>query len=123
MDAVKDLPTNPNRLEVSTALRCIKPRLPHSITAQLLRSSEAAHAGMNQDVMSRGAPRDTNQVFLRMMSDHHQGLFVMIDSAGGKLSAATADANTMREMQMATTMRAEQQREITTFERRVSDSR
>lgn len=160
-------------------------------------SGMAPHAGMDHGMMSRSAPRDSNQVFLRMMSDHHQGLFVMIDSAGGKLAAAKADANTMRDTQksgqahmvhllatqyadsimpmvmpsnlvmieavarsaagdadrvfyqqiiahhregimmidkqlphltgepkqMATTMRGEQQREITAFERKVSDSR
>lgn len=59
----------------------------------------ATHAGMDHSTMSRSAPRDTNQVFLRMMSDHHQGLFVMIDSAGGKLAAARADADMMRQKQ------------------------
>lgn len=59
----------------------------------------ASHGGMDHSTMVRSAPRDTNQVFLRMMSDHHQGLFVMIDSAGGKLSAAKADADMMRQKQ------------------------
>lgn len=59
----------------------------------------AAHAGMDHSAMTRTAPRDTNQAFLRMMSDHHQGLLVMVDSASGKLSAAKADADMMRQKQ------------------------
>lgn len=51
------------------------------------------HSGM---AMNRGAPRDSNQVFLRMMSDHHQGLLALADSARAKLSAtARADAEKM----------------------------
>jgi uncharacterized protein (DUF305 family) len=46
---------------------------------------------------NRSAPRDSNQAFLRMMSDHHQGLVVMSDSAMGKLGAtAKADAQKLR---------------------------
>lgn len=59
----------------------------------------ASHAGMDHGTMARSAPRDTNQVFLRMMSDHHQGLLVMVDSASGKLTAAKADADMMRQKQ------------------------
>jgi uncharacterized protein (DUF305 family) len=55
-------------------------------------------AGMDHGAMSnRAAPRDSNQSFLRMMSDHHQGLIVMSDSAMGKLGAtAKADAQKLR---------------------------
>ena len=55
-------------------------------------------AGMDHGAMvSRSAPRDSNQSFLRMMSDHHQGLVVMSDSAMGKLGAtAKADAQKLR---------------------------
>ncbi len=42
--------------------------------------------------MSRGAPRDSNQAFLRMMSDHHQGVLMMADSAA--VRATSADAKT-----------------------------
>jgi len=55
-------------------------------------------AGMDHGAMAnRSAPRDSNQAFLRMMSDHHQGLVVMSDSAMGKLGAtAKADAQKLR---------------------------
>jgi uncharacterized protein (DUF305 family) len=55
-------------------------------------------AGMNHGAMAnRSAPRDSNQSFLRMMSDHHQGLLAMSDTAMGKLGAtAKADAQKMR---------------------------
>ena len=55
-------------------------------------------AGMNQGAMaSRPAPKDSNQSFLRMMSDHHQGLVAMSDTAMGKLGAtAKADAQKLR---------------------------
>lgn len=55
-------------------------------------------AGMDHGAMAnRGAPRDSNQAFLRMMSDHHQGLVVMSDSAMGKLGGtAKADAQKLR---------------------------
>ena len=62
-------------------------------------------AGMDHGAMAnRSAPKDSNQSFLRMMSDHHQGLVVMSDSAMGKLGAsAKADAQKLR---------GDQQREI-----------
>ena len=51
------------------------------------------HSGM---AMNRSAPRDSNQAFLRMMSDHHQGLFALADTARPKLGAtAKADAEKM----------------------------
>ena len=55
-------------------------------------------AGMNQGAMaSRPSPKDSNQSFLRMMSDHHQGLVTMSDTAMGKLGAtAKADAQKLR---------------------------
>ncbi|HKH93161.1 MAG TPA: DUF305 domain-containing protein [Gemmatimonadaceae bacterium] len=55
-------------------------------------------AGMNHGAMAnRSAPRDSNQSFLRMMSDHHQGLVAMSDTAMGKLGAAArADAQKLR---------------------------
>jgi len=55
-------------------------------------------AGMNHGAMAnRSAPRDSNQSFLRMMSDHHQGLVAMSDTAMGKLGAtAKADAQKLR---------------------------
>jgi uncharacterized protein (DUF305 family) len=60
--------------------------------------------GMNHGTMaSRPAPKDSNQSFLRMMSDHHQGLVAMSDTAMGKLGA-TAKADALK-------LRAEQKRE------------
>ena len=55
-------------------------------------------AGMNHGAMaSRPAPKDSNQSFLRMMSDHHQGLVAMSDTAMGKLGAtAKSDAQKLR---------------------------
>ena len=55
-------------------------------------------AGMDHGAMAnRAAPKDSNQSFLRMMSDHHHGLVVMSDSAMGKLGAtAKADAQKLR---------------------------
>jgi uncharacterized protein (DUF305 family) len=55
-------------------------------------------AGMDHAAMgNRAAPKDSNQSFLRMMSDHHQGLVVLSDSAMAKLGAtAKADAQKLR---------------------------
>lgn len=59
----------------------------------------ASHGGMDHSSMGRRASRDTNQAILLMMSDHHQGLLVMVDSASGKLAAAKANADMMRQKQ------------------------
>jgi uncharacterized protein (DUF305 family) len=58
-------------------------------------------AGMDHGAMtSRPAPKDSNQSFLRMMSDHHQGLVAMSDTAMAKLGAtAKADAQKLRSEQ------------------------
>lgn len=43
--------------------------------------------------MSRPAARDSNQAFLRMMVDHHQGLIAVVDTATPKIDGtARADA-------------------------------
>lgn len=57
----------------------------------------ASHGGMDHNTMAHSAPRVTNQVFLRVTSDHHQGHFVLINGAGGKLASAKADADMMRQ--------------------------
>jgi uncharacterized protein (DUF305 family) len=69
--------------------------------------------------MSRPAPRDSNQVFLRMMSDHHEGMIGMADSAEGRAqdSTARADARELREKQ-----RREQQEMLTILGRQYQDS-
>lgn len=58
-------------------------------------------AGMDHmSGMNRSAPHDTNQVFLRMMSDHHQGLIALTDTALPKLQgAAKSDAEKVRDKQ------------------------
>jgi uncharacterized protein (DUF305 family) len=55
-------------------------------------------AAMDHGAMaSRPAPKDSNESFLRMMSDHHQGLVAMSDTAMGKLGAtAKSDAQRLR---------------------------
>ncbi|HEU5175302.1 MAG TPA: DUF305 domain-containing protein [Gemmatimonadaceae bacterium] len=49
--------------------------------------------------MNRTAPHDSNQVFLRMMSDHHEGLIMMSDSARLQGATAKADAAKLKEKQ------------------------
>ena len=54
------------------------------------------HGGMDHSAMAnmnRSAPRDSNQLFLRMMSDHHEGLIAMADSAEEKPQDATAKSD------------------------------
>lgn len=69
--------------------------------------------------MSRPAPRDSNQVFLRMMSDHHEGMIAMADSAEARAqdSTAKADARELREKQ-----RREQQEMLAMLGRQYQDS-
>lgn len=65
-------------------------------------TSDTSMAGMDHSAMgmNRSAPRDSNQVFLRMMSDHHEGLFALVDTARPTLGAtAKADAEKMVTMQ------------------------
>lgn len=66
-------------------------------TAMMGGMDHSMMAGMN-----RTAPHDSNQVFLRMMSDHHQGLIMMSDSALARLQGATAkaDAAKLKEKQL-----------------------
>jgi uncharacterized protein (DUF305 family) len=58
-------------------------------------------SGMGGHAMTnRSAPRDSNEAFLRMMTDHHQGLILMEDTAMSKLgSSAKADATKLRSEQ------------------------
>jgi uncharacterized protein (DUF305 family) len=64
---------------------------------------DTSMAGMQHGATSEPAPRDSNQAFLRMMVDHHQGLVAMSDTAMPRLAGATAksDAQTLREKQAA----------------------
>ena len=77
------------------------------------------HSKMDMGAMNRGAPRDSNQAFLRMMSDHHEGLVAMADSAMPRLQGATAraDAQKMRQKQDE-----EQNRMLLMLSRQYSDS-
>lgn len=55
---------------------------------------------------SRPAPRDSNEAWLRMMTDHHQGFIAMADTARPKLDAAGKAAAA----QMSAEQHAQQQR-------------
>lgn len=82
----------------------------------------AGMAGMDHPAMAamnRSAPRDSNQAFLRMMSDHHAGLIAMADSAEERLQTATAksDARKLQQKQ-----RHEQQRMLAMLRSQYGDS-
>lgn len=69
--------------------------------------------------MNRSAPKDSNQAFLRMMSDHHEGLIMMADSAKGRVQTADAKA-TARELDEK--QHREQQQMLTMLRREYQDS-
>ena len=61
--------------------------------------ADSGMAGMdhsNMPGMNRPAPRDSNQAFLRMMSDHHEGLVVIADSAGTRAQNSTTRSDAER---------------------------
>lgn len=58
----------------------------------------ASDTGMTAG-MNRSAPHDSNQVFLRMMSDHHEGLIAISDSAAARAQNAKSDAQRMKAKQ------------------------
>ena len=62
---------------------------------------DSGMVGMQHGATGEAAPRDSNQAFLRMMVDHHQGLIAMSDTGLPRLAAATAtsDAETLRQKQ------------------------
>jgi uncharacterized protein (DUF305 family) len=64
-------------------------------------SAQGGMAGMQPGAANEPAPRDTNQAFLRMMVDHHNGLVAMSDTALPRLAGATAkaDAQKLRDKQ------------------------
>lgn len=85
-------------------------------------TQDTGMAGMdhsNMPGMNRSVPRDSNQVFLRMMSDHHEGLVVMSDSAHPRLQSETAhnDATKLGQKQQA-----EQQQMLSMLSRQYQDS-
>jgi len=69
--------------------------------------------------MNRGAPRDSNQAFLRMMSDHHQGVLMMADSAA--VRATSADAKT-KARQIVDKQRPGQREMLSMLSRQYGDS-
>jgi uncharacterized protein (DUF305 family) len=62
-------------------------------------NADAMRAAPGGAVPARTPPADSNQAFLRAMSDHHQGLVVMVDSTIERLNRARTDADTLRQKQ------------------------
>lgn len=84
--------------------------------------TDTGMAGMDHSTMAganRPAPRDSNQAFLRMMSDHHEGMIAMADSAEERAQDTTtrADARELHEKQ-----RREQQEMVAMLGRQYQDS-
>ena len=94
-----------------------------SAGGQTAAAGDTSMAGMDHSnmpgmgAMNRSAPRDSNQAFLRMMSDHHEGMIAMADSAQPRLQGAKADAQQMRQKQDE-----EQNRMLSMLSRQYSDS-
>ena len=84
-------------------------------TPSAAATSDTAMAGMKHDsaggatgmAMNDSAPKDSNQAFLRMMVDHHQGLIAMASDAQGKLQSATAKSDAQK---LIDEQKSEQQR-------------
>ena len=58
--------------------------------------ADTGMAGMDHSMMAgidRGPAKDADHEFLRMMSDHHQGLITMMDAAMNQASSAEAKAD------------------------------
>lgn len=91
---------------------------PAGTDSGMARMGQGDMAGM---AMNRPAPRDSNQAFLRMMSDHHQGLILIADSAKGRVQTADAKAKARdadekqhrEQQQMLTMLRRQYQDSIT----------
>lgn len=56
-------------------------------------STAAGTDHSNMPGMNNGPAKDADHEFLRKMSDHHEGLIVMMDAAMGKATSATAKAD------------------------------
>jgi len=68
--------------------------------AAVTATRDSGMSGPERGAEARSAPRDSNQAFLRMMSDHHQGLIALVDTARPKLgTAAQADADKLSSKQ------------------------
>ena len=76
---------------------------PGIVAAQQPSSGHGTMPAMDhsQMAMDRPAPRDSNQAFLRMNSDHHQGLIQLADTAlaHATRAATKADAHKLRDKQ------------------------
>ena len=84
--------------------------------------ADTGMAGMdhsNMPGMNRPAPRDSNQSFLRMMSDHHEGLIAIADSAGARAQDSTARRDSE---QLETKQRREQQEMLAMLRGQYQDS-
>lgn len=91
-------------------------------TAAAVTPTDTAMGGMDHSqmaAMNRPAPRDSNQAFLRMMSDHHEGLIAISDSAAERVQGSTAksDARTLRDKQQR-----EQEEMLAMLSRQYQDS-
>lgn len=67
-------------------------------------AADSSMVGMDHSAMSgmnNGPAKDADHEFLRKMSDHHEGLVVMMDAARERASSATAkaDARKLHDMQ------------------------
>lgn len=59
-------------------------------------AGDTGMAGMDHSQMpgmSRGAAKDADHEFLRMLSDHHEGMIVMMGAAMERATSATAKAD------------------------------
>ena len=84
--------------------------------------TDTGMAGMdhsNMPGMNRPAPRDSNQAFLRMMSDHHEGLIALADSTGARAQNATTRTDAEG---LATKQRREQQEMLAMLRGQYQDS-
>lgn len=81
------------------------------------KMGEMDHSAMAN--MNRSPARDSTQTFLRMMSDHHQGLIAIADSAEERVQAteAKSDAQRLRQKQAE-----EQQQMLAMLGRQYNDS-
>lgn len=70
-----------------------------STAASVVASAPAADSGMagmdhsNMPGMNKGPAQDADHEFLRKMSDHHEGIILMMDAAMKKANSATAKAD------------------------------
>lgn len=84
--------------------------------------ADTGMAGMDHSKMAgmdRPAARDSNQAFLRMMSDHHEGLIAIADSAEARAQGATTKTDAR---QLVEKQRREQQEMLAMLGRQYQDS-